>query len=132
MKKESIICIFVIISVVIGNIVTQNYTKQCVSKINDNLTKLEQEIKNDKKDEKDEKKLKEKLGYTREIWDEMQEKLAFYIEHDELEKVETQLFLLKGQLDTKLYDDAVPEIEKCIFILEHIEDKNALNIKNIF
>lgn len=129
MKKESIICIFVITIVVIGNIVTQNYTKQCVSGINDNLIELKEEIQNDKKDEK---KIKEKLEYTKEIWDEMQEKLAFYIEHDELEKVETQLFLLKGQTDTKLYNDAVPEIEKCIFILEHIEDKNALNIKNIF
>lgn len=132
MKKETIICILVIIIVAIGNFVTQNYTEKCVSVINDNLIELENKMKKEDKDQKDMEDIKEKVVETKETWTQMQEKLAFYIEHDELEKVETQLFLLKGQADTKLYSNAVAEIEKCIFILEHIEDKNALSIKNIF
>lgn len=132
MKKETIICILVIIIVAIGNLVTQNYTEKCVSIINDDLIELENKMKKEDKDQKDMKDIKEKVAETKETWNQMQEKLAFYIEHDELEKVETQLFLLKGQADTRLYSNAVAEIEKCIFILEHIEDKNALNIKNIF
>ncbi len=132
MKKETIICILVIIIVAIGNFVTQNYTEKCVSIINDDLIELENKMKKEDKDQKDMEDIKEKVVETKETWTLMQEKLAFYIEHDELEKVETQLFLLKGQADTKLYSNAVAEIEKCIFILEHIEDKNALSIKNIF
>lgn len=132
MKKETIICILVIIIVAIGNFVTQNYTEKCVSIINDDLIELENKMKKEDKDQKDMEDIKEKVVETKETWTQMQEKLAFYIEHDELEKVETQLFLLKGQADTKLYSNAVAEIEKCIFILEHIEDKNALSIKNIF
>lgn len=132
MKKETIICILVIIIVAIGNFVTQNYTEKCVSVINDDLIELENKMKKEDKDQKDMEDIKEKVVETKETWTLMQEKLAFYIEHDELEKVETQLFLLKGQADTKLYSNAVAEIEKCIFILEHIEDKNALSIKNIF
>ena len=132
MKKETIICILVIIIVAIGNFVTQNYTEKCVSIINDDLIELENKMKKEDKDQKDMEDIKEKVVETKETWTLMQEILAFYIEHDELEKVETQLFLLKGQADTKLYSNAVAEIEKCIFILEHIEDKNALSIKNIF
>lgn len=132
MKKETIICILVIIIVAIGNFVTQNYTEKCVSIINDDLIELENKMKKEDIDQKDMEDIKEKVVETKETWTLMQEKLAFYIEHDELEKVETQLFLLKGQADTKLYSNAVAEIEKCIFILEHIEDKNALSIKNIF
>ena len=132
MKKETIICILVIIIVAIGNFVTQNYTEKCVSIINDDLIELENKMKKEDKDQKDMEDIKEKVVETKETWTLMQEILAFYIEHDELELVETQLFLLKGQADTKLYSNAVAEIEKCIFILEHIEDKNALSIKNIF
>ena len=129
MKKEIIICLIVISLVIIGNIVTQNYTKQCVSNMNEKMSQLKEVLT---KEEKDDEKIKEEAKEVKEEWDEMQEKLAFYIEHDELEKVETQLFLLLGEVETKLYEDAIPEIEKCVFILQHIEDKTALNVKNIF
>ena len=65
-------------------------------------------------------------------WNEYQEKLAYYIEHDELEKVETQIFTMKGFSEIKKYDEIIPELEKCIFILEHIQEKTKLNVKNIF
>ena len=129
MKKEIIISFVVIVLVIVGNFITQNYTKQCTEKMNEYLAELETEIT---KQDKDEKKIENKANIIKDDWDNMQEKLSYYIEHDELEKVETQLFLLAGEAKSKLYQDAVPEIEKCIFILEHIEDKTALNIKNIF
>lgn len=129
MKKEVIICIVVVIFVIIGNIITQNYTRKSVETINAKLIELKEKLS---KVNKDEEGLKEAVKYIKEDWDEKQEKLAFYIEHDELEKVETQIHLLSGEVKTKLYEDAVPETDKCMFILEHIKDKTALNIKNIF
>ena len=129
LKKEVIICIVVVIFVIIGNIITQNYTRKSVETINAKLIELKEKLS---KVNKDEEGLKEAVKYIKEDWDEKQEKLAFYIEHDELEKVETQIHLLSGEVKTKLYEDAVPETDKCMFILEHIKDKTALNIKNIF
>lgn len=129
MKKEVIICIVVVIFVIIGNIITQNYTRKSVETINAKLIELKEKLS---KVNKDEEGLKEAVKYIKEDWDEKQEKLAFYIEHDELEKVETQIHLLSGEVKTKLYEDAVPETDKCMFILEHIKDKTALNVKNIF
>lgn len=129
MKKEMIICIIVIAFIVIGNVITQNHTKQCVQQLNQELSNLKSEII---VAEKKHEELKNKSKEIRELWNNMQETLSFYVEHDELEKVETQLALLIGEMETELYDDAIPEIEKCQFILEHIEDKTSLTIKNIF
>lgn len=127
MKKELIICIVVIAFVIIGNIVTQNYTKECVKVMDEKLVSLKEVISKE-----EEKIVKGEIKQIKEDWDNMQERLAFYIEHDELEKVETQLSILDGQIEAKSYKDTFPEVEKCVFILEHIADKTALNIKNIF
>ena len=132
MKKEIIICTIVILIVVMGNIITQNYTKKCVSSLNEQLSEIKESITIENKSDEEKTKLVTKSNDIKKAWDEMQELLCFYVEHDELEKVETQLFLLEGEMETELYADAIPEIEKCIFILEHIEDKTALTIKNIF
>ena len=129
MKKEIIICIIVVIFVLIGNIITQNYTRKSVETTNAKLIELKEKLSMLSKDDE---KLKEAVKDIKEDWDEKQEKLAYYIEHDELEKVETQIHLLSGEVEAKLYEDAVPEADKCMFILEHIKDKTALNVKNIF
>lgn len=129
MKKELIICIVVISLVVIGNIVTQNYTKKCVEAMEEQLEQFKAVVL---PKEKNKEEIKQSMKMVKEKWNNMQEKLAFYIEHDELEKVEAEIALMEGQSESELYDEICPELEKCIFILEHIEDKTALNVKNIF
>jgi len=39
---------------------------------------------------------------------------------------------LKADVKTENYDFAVENLDNCIFILEHIKDKSALKIVNIF
>lgn len=129
MKKEMIICIIIIILIVSANIITQNYTKECVGKMNEMLNGLKESNLSDEIKNKD---ITKQLENIDKIWNEYQEKLAYYIEHDELEKVETQIFAINGLIEIKEFKETLPEIEKCIFILEHIEDKNMINIKNIF
>ena len=129
MKKELVICILIIAVIIILNIVTQSYTKECVSQMNERLdilkeASLEEDI--------EEENITTEINNIENKWNLLQEKLAFYIEHDELEKVETQIFAMKGFAEIKKYDEIVPELDKCIFILEHIQDKTVLNIKNVF
>ena len=129
MKKELVLCIFIIAVIIILNIVTQSYTKECVSQMNERLdilkeASLEEDI--------EEENITTEINNIENKWNLLQEKLAFYIEHDELEKVETQIFAMKGFAEIKKYDEIVPELDKCIFILEHIQDKTVLNIKNVF
>ena len=58
--------------------------------------------------------------------------MEYFIEHDELEKVNTQMRLIMAEYEAKSLEDAVPEIEEGIFILEHIEDRQKITWKNIF
>ena len=129
MKKELIICILIISIIVIANVITQNYTKQCVASMNENLEVLKEASLSE---DVDKEKISNRLQKIEDNWNEFQQKLAYYIEHDELEKVETQIYAMKGFRKIEKYDEVVPELEKCMFILEHIQDKTKLNVKNIF
>ena len=66
------------------------------------------------------------------LWHEFHNQLAFYIEHDELEKVETRISNLKGLDKSQKYEEMLPQIEECVFLLEHIRDKHTLTAINIF
>ncbi len=127
MRKEWIIVILIVLFVAIGEVITQGYTKDCTNRINMQLSELRELAQKE-----DNEEMVKKMNNIKDEWREMQEKLAFYIEHTELEKIETQLHLIKGEIDAQLYNDMIPEMEKCIFILEHVEEKNLLNAKNIF
>lgn len=131
MKKELIICLFIIILIIIGNVVTQSYTEKCVASMNEKLEQLKETSMKMKIGEKNEY-IGNEINEIENLWNESQEKLAYYIEHDELEKVETQIFAMNGFSEIEKYDEIIPELEKCVFILEHIQDKTKINIKNIF
>lgn len=115
--------------IVITNIITQNYTKECVNQMNQKLDVLKEVSLSENINEQD---IINQINSVEEEWNTFQEKLAFYIEHDELEKVETQIFAMKGFSEIKKYDEVVPELEKCVFILDHIKEKTTLNVKNVF
>lgn len=129
MYKEIIICSIIIVFVVILNIITMNYTQNVVEVICSDLNNL----KNDLLEEKEENKvIKNNYKEVMDKWKEKYEVLAYYIEHDELEKVETELTALEASIDVDEYEDGIENLDRCIFILNHIKDKYSLDIKNIF
>lgn len=129
MYKEIIICSIVIIIVVGLNILTENYTKESVALMTGNLENLKENMISEEQNEKD---INKQIDDILNNWNDRHKKLAYYIEHDELEKVETELVLLKGNIEVKQYEQGIPNLSNCIFILEHIKEKTALQIKNIF
>ena len=131
MKKELIICIIIVFLIIIGNIITQNYTKECVAQMNEKLDILKEASLNAEL-ETENSEVSKQVREIENKWNEYQEKLAYYIEHDELEKVESQIYTMKGFSEIEKYDEIIPELKKCVFILEHIQDKTKINIKNIF
>ncbi len=129
MKKEEIITLIIIAIIIISNAVSQNYTRKCISEMDSRLS----EIKNATlRKEKTNDELLNDLKDLYDDWEEKNESLSYYIEHDELEKVNTQIIATKGYYEADLEDDAVPELEKGIYILEHIKEKQSFNLKNIF
>ena len=55
-------------------------------------------------EEQNEEKLNNQIENIVNNWNEKHKKLAYYIEHDELEKVETELVYLKGNIEVKEYE----------------------------
>lgn len=88
----------------------------------------ENDIKKDKKNSE----LREKSQEIFNEWLKNFNVMAYFIEHDELEKVNTQMRLIMAEYEANSIEDAVPEIEEGIFILEHIEDRQEITWKNIF
>ena len=131
MYKENIICTVIIVLIIIGNIITQKYTKTSVEETSATLTELREEITKED-NEINGNEAKEKIDKIHEMWDQKHDLLAYYIEHDELEKVTTELTKLKADVETENYEFAIENLDNCIFILEHIKDKSALKIVNIF
>lgn len=132
MWKETIICIIIVIAIIIGNVITQNYTVESVREISSNLDELKNQILKVEKENGNKEEVNEKIKKVRSQWESRHDKLAYFIEHDELEKVETSLTGLSSFIETEEYTEATSELDKSNFILKHIEEKYAFNLENIF
>lgn len=131
MIKELIISAFIIVIIFIGNSITDNYANKTIDETSTDLLNLRTQLIK-QESEIDFDNAKQDIDKIYQNWELSCEKLAYYIEHDELEKVQTELTGLKGYIENKEQLEAIPEIDKSIFILEHIKDKNDFNLKNIF
>ncbi len=129
MKKEIIITIIIVLVIFIANYFTHNYTKKCVREVNENLQEIKQEALND---ENDGKELAERVNGIYEKWLRMSDKLSYYLEHNELEKVHSSLRTAKAHFEANEVEEGVPELENCMYILYHIEEKESFKLKNIF
>lgn len=127
MYKEIAITIIIVILVFCLDIITNNYTARATQDLSGNLEMLRDKIINEN--------IKEIENETNQIlnkWKEHYNVMAYYLEHDELEKVETELTKLKADIENKRYDECMNEIDTSIFILKHIEDKEKFTIQSIF
>lgn len=129
MKKEEIMTFIAMAIIIIGEIMSQNYTKKSMEEMRQRLSELKQ-VTIERKYSNDE--FEQKTQEIYELWEEKSKILSYYIEHDELEKVNTQIRTIKSDFEAELEDEAIPEIEKGIYILEHIEEKHQLSFKNVF
>ena len=115
MWKEVIICFIIVILILLGNFLMQNYTVKSVETLSNDLDVLREEILDQQDKEEVSKDTKETITKLKDNWKEKYEKLAYFIEHNELEKVE-----------------AVNELDKSKFILQHIKEKYEFKLENIF
>lgn len=129
MIKETIICIVIVITIILGNGTTQNYTKESVSELSKGLMSLRENLT---KEDIENEQVKKEAETIYQQWAQRHDKLAYFIEHDELEKVETEFVALKSYIETQEYEEAKSELDKSVFILKHIEDKYDFNLQNIF
>ncbi len=132
MYKEIIIVLIIIIIVVSLEFITQKYTSKIIQEMTNHLSEIEYEIYSVNKDNTDNKKLLNKINIVYDKWLKYHDVLSLYLEHNELEKVETDFVSFKSLIESSKYEFALSELEKAIFILNHIGDKYAFNLSNIF
>lgn len=131
MIKELVISIIIVVLIFIGNTVTENYTKISMNDTIDGLSELRDEVIKDENDINS-NIAKQRINEIEKQWKIKYEKLAYYIEHDELEKFRTELVGLKGYVEKEEYSEALSSIDRSVFILQHIKEKTELSMKNIF
>lgn len=155
MYKELVISIIIVVSIFVLDYITQKYTDNVINEAIQDLNTIKLALKERKEEEEG---LNEEENETEEInegeeefegldedekilklasdnyekWLKYHRRLAFYIEHNELEKVETNYVTGKSFIENVKYEDAMSEVEKTIFVLQHINDKYSVNLENIF
>ena len=129
MYKEIIVCILVVILIISMDLLSNNYTKKVFFSINESLGNLRNEML---KEDKDVNEINDEIKKVEQEWNKKLNILSCYIEHNELEKVARQLTLIKGNIDVEEYNQAVPQLDDCVYVINHIEDKESLLIRNLF
>ena len=127
MYKEIIIIVLVITLIVGLDILSNNYTKESVNIMSEELNVLREYILKE-----DKQKSVSQMQNVKNTWEERYKVLAFYIEHDELEKVETQMTGLAADINVEEYKHCIAELDTTIFILEHIQEKEEFHFRSIF
>ena len=127
MYKEIIITVLIVTLIFGLDIITSRYTANAIDELSQNLDELKTDL-----DTKSEDNIEEKTNNIFKKWREYYDVLAYYIEHDELEKVETQLTMLRSDQNEKQYEECKKEIDTTKFILKHIENKEKFTLQSVF
>lgn len=76
--------------------------------------------------------LLEKASNLKEEWKNVENKLAYFGEHDELEKIGYAIAQLEENIRNEEFDDALLNNIESKFWLNHFKEKDSFTLKNIF
>ena len=122
--KEYVILFFIIVFVNFIEIITDNITHKSISDINKTIEELELSLESEDAGEK--------VKNLCDSWKKEEDKLAFYMEHDELEKVGVLVDNIKSDIANDSMDEINEKVDEIKFLLEHVKNKQKIELKNIF
>lgn len=67
-----------------------------------------------------------------EKWEEMDKTWSVLVLHDELDTIEISITKMKAQIKGGELEESLEELETTKFLINHIMEKEKLNLKNIF
>ena len=125
--RETLIIVLILVIVFWTEHITSKSLGECVSWMRDGVTSIENKI-----NENNEVQAQKEFYDLQKRWKEKSESLALFVEHNELEKVSNDIVQIQANFDTEEKDKVIENIAELKFMLEHIEEKNQLKLKNIF
>lgn len=128
--KEITIIIVCIIIVIIGANVSLGYLSKTGDDLINNLNELKEEI--EKAENSKENKAKELAADIYTKWQKVEKSWSIIVTHNELDLIQLSLIEMKTYIDKNKYSESMEELEKSSFLLEHIKDKEKLELKNVF
>jgi len=126
--KECIIIIFIIIIVLISNFILEKYLERSTGELIGRLENLRIDIQN----KEEQKRLEENYEEIYKLWEKTNDRWAIIELHEELDLIESSIRKLKANIQTKEETMAMEKIEECIFLINHIAEKEKFSLKNIF
>lgn len=126
LKEYFIIIIILVIIFFIENITSRKLGED-VGWMKNEIVGIENKIDEEKINEAN-----EKFEYMKKEWEKNTEILALFVEHNELEKIDKDIVIIAANFKEEKSDDLIENISDLKFMLEHIEEKNKLKLKNIF
>lgn len=128
--KEILIIIISLLLVIVGSNISQAYLNKTSGELTENLEELKNEIK--KAQNSEENNSNELVESICNKWQEIHEKWSIIIVHNELDLIEISLTEMKTCIEEGEYVKSIEELEKSVFLLNNIKDKEKLDLKNIF
>ncbi len=125
--KEYVMIVLIIVFVILAEFITSKITCKVVEDINYYINFLEEGIDNNDIGDK-----MEKLSSQ---WRKSEIKLAFFMEHSELEKINADITNLRSNVynrNNNNYEDIKELIDEIKYRLEYVKNKQKLGLKNIF
>lgn len=122
--KELIILILIVVFIFSIDIITKNITKKNLSQITNKLNAVEENLNT-----KENKNIMNELLNT---WKNVESKLAFFMEHNELEQISSKMTNAKLSLENENIGDTKLYLDEIKYRIEHIKNKQKLELKNIF
>lgn len=128
--KEIISLICILIFVIGSNFFIENKTRKIVDNIDINMNVIIKKFLEE--DSYDKKEIEDMVEKFEEDWNDAEAKLSYFAEHNELEKVTTDVVILKTKIKMDEKEDAYEKMEEIKFKIEHIKNKQKFKLNNVF
>ena len=125
--KEYIIIIIILIIIFTADFFTNKSLGNAVNWMNEGIISIENKMKEDKEEE-----AQAEFYELKDRWNSQSNVLSFFAEHNELEKISSEVVEIEANFETDEKDKVIENVAELKFLLEHVNEKSQLKLKNIF
>ena len=125
--KEYVIIIIILIFVIYINYLTDKDLNEQIAWMRDGIISIENKMTEDKKSEAE-----EEFNSLHSKWKDITEHLELFVDHGELEKISSDIVKIDANFKVGEDEELMENIYDLKFMLDHIEEKNKLKLRNFF